>query len=79
MVEKNSIDNASYNHYSQLALLQQEWGLPSMGRNDTTAVPFLLSTPSNSSANAEAAPVEANQNSAFPVSLLALGAFLLAL
>ena len=50
MVEANSVDHASYNHYSQLALLQQEWGLPSLGRNDTTAVPLLLSCPEASKA-----------------------------
>lgn len=42
-IEKGTVDNTRYNHYSQLALLERHWCLPSLGRNDTTATPFMIS------------------------------------
>ncbi|KAJ3321364.1 hypothetical protein HDV06_004349 [Boothiomyces sp. JEL0866] len=64
-VEPNTSDNANYSHYSQLALIQKEWGLKPLGRNDLTAAPFALSdketpttstsiTPSNAPTTASA-------------------------
>ncbi|KAJ3316645.1 hypothetical protein HDV06_003065, partial [Boothiomyces sp. JEL0866] len=44
-VEKGSSDDTRYDHYAQLALLNKEWGLKSLGRNDTTAAPFDLGNP----------------------------------
>ncbi|KAJ3309329.1 vacuolar sorting protein VPS33/slp1 [Boothiomyces sp. JEL0838] len=42
-VQNGTTDNTYYNHYSQLALLESEWGLGSLGRKDATATPFMLS------------------------------------
>jgi Phosphoesterase family len=45
-VEKGSVDNTFYNHYSQIAFLQQEWCIGTLNRNDTTADSFtLMGTP----------------------------------
>ena len=32
-----SKDNNPYTHYSLLATVEQNWGLPNLGRNDATA------------------------------------------
>ncbi|KAJ3273981.1 hypothetical protein HDV01_003651 [Terramyces sp. JEL0728] len=42
-VQPNSTDNLKYTHYSQIALLQKEWGLKPLGRNDAQALSFALS------------------------------------
>ncbi|KAJ2988392.1 hypothetical protein HDV02_005606, partial [Globomyces sp. JEL0801] len=39
-VEKGVSDNTRYNHYSQLATLQKNWGLENLGLNDKTANSF---------------------------------------
>ncbi|KAJ3273980.1 hypothetical protein HDV01_003650 [Terramyces sp. JEL0728] len=44
-VEKGSKDDTRYDHYSQIALLNKEWGLKSLGRNDVAATPFDLGKP----------------------------------
>ncbi|KAJ3273849.1 hypothetical protein HDV01_003827 [Terramyces sp. JEL0728] len=49
-VQANSVDNARYDHYSQIALLNNEWGLKSLGRGDVKATPFDLGKPSATSA-----------------------------
>jgi acid phosphatase len=35
-----STDNNHYNHYSLLATVEQNWGLPNLGRGDATATVF---------------------------------------
>ena len=37
-----TVDNMSYNHYSILATLQDQWGLSKLGTNDEHATPFRL-------------------------------------
>jgi Phosphoesterase family len=36
----NHSDNTYYSHFSVAKTIEDNWGLPSMGRNDTTATPF---------------------------------------
>jgi acid phosphatase len=39
-VTPGTLDNTSYNHYSILATLQDQWGLSKLGTNDEHATPF---------------------------------------
>ncbi|KAJ3313772.1 hypothetical protein HDV04_001576 [Boothiomyces sp. JEL0838] len=55
-VEKGSKDDTRYDHYAQLALLNKEWGLKPLGRNDTYAVAFDLGNPSKPSTPSTPAP-----------------------
>ncbi|KAI8906917.1 phosphoesterase, partial [Gorgonomyces haynaldii] len=41
-VQAGTTDNNYYDHYSQLALLEKEWGLGSLGANDVNATAFRL-------------------------------------
>ena len=43
-VRKGIVDDLYYNHYSQLAFIEHEWGLGSLGRNDSNANFFRLET-----------------------------------
>jgi hypothetical protein len=36
----NHNDDTSYTHFSVAKTIEENWGLPSLGRNDTTATPF---------------------------------------
>ncbi|KAJ3313771.1 hypothetical protein HDV04_001575 [Boothiomyces sp. JEL0838] len=80
-VQANSTDNAFYNHYSQLALLQKEWGLKPLGRQDASATPFTLAdseSPSNTSVTTTALPTTSTSTTfGFPIYsvLLALLAY----
>lgn len=42
-VQPGSTDDNYYDHFSGLALLEQEWCLGNLGKNDSVAVPFSLS------------------------------------
>ncbi|KAJ3270132.1 vacuolar sorting protein VPS33/slp1 [Terramyces sp. JEL0728] len=55
-VQNGTTDGTFYNHYSQLALLEAEWGLGSLGRKDVGANPFMLSGTGPSSKNSGFAP-----------------------
>ncbi|KAJ3321661.1 hypothetical protein HDV06_003954 [Boothiomyces sp. JEL0866] len=46
-VEANTVDTARYDHYSQIALLNKEWGLKPLGKADVTATPFDLGNPAS--------------------------------
>lgn len=69
-VEAGTVDNADYTHYSQLSLLQQEWGLESLGRNDTDAVPLALSSAKKTVEEVHETDAEETTNGAFASNLV---------